>query len=271
MASSEQSTELITRKERRYQAREAQILRVARSLLREYGLTALTMDRIADAIDYSTPVVYQHFPCKEEIVLALAVQSALIRLKLHERVLQFKGNPRELIIASGEATVVLQDHLQCELLILTDALSSKISEERLQFYHTAMRRTIVMASTIVEDAVAAGDLTLPEDLSPEAFTFSLWATTFGGLSLLSTGTGFLQTLGSSRGRRTPENIQLGRMFGRALLDAYGWRPLSTEWDYRETVRRIYREVYPPELVEGSVLYDIIGDSLISAGIVDSLD
>jgi AcrR family transcriptional regulator len=252
MASSEQSTELMTRKERRYQEREAQILQVARSLLRDYGLAELTMDRIADAINYSKPVVYQHFPCKEEIVLALAIQSALIRLKLHERVLQFKGNPRERIIASGEATV-------------------KISEERLQLYHTAMRRTIVMASTIVEDAVAAGDLTPPEDLSPEAFTFSLWATTFGGLSLLSTGTGFLQTLGSSRGRRIPENIYLGRMFGRALLDAYGWRPLSTEWDYRETVRRIYREVYPPELVEGSVLYDIIGDSLISADVADSLD
>ena len=167
MASSEQSTELMTRKERRYQEREAQILHAARSLLREYGLAELTMDRIGEEINYSKAVVYQHFPCKEEIVAALAVQSALIRLKLHERVLQFKGNPRERILASGEATVVLQDHLQCELLVLTDALSSKTSEERLQMYQTAMRRTIVMASTIVEDAVAAGDLTIPEDLNPE--------------------------------------------------------------------------------------------------------
>ena len=182
MASSEQSTPLMTRKERRYQEREAQILHVARSLLREHGLAQLTMDRIGDVINYSTAVVYQHFPCKEEIVLALAIQSALIRLKLHERVLQFKGNPRERIIASGEATVVLQDYLQCELLVLTDAVSSKTSEARLQLYQTATRRTIVMAGSIVEDTIAAGDLTLPEDLNPETLAFSLWTTTFGAPS-----------------------------------------------------------------------------------------
>jgi len=49
------------------------------------------------------------------------------------------------------------------------------------------------------------------------------------------------------------------------------RSLSTEWDYRETMRKIYREVYPPELVEGSVLYDIIGDSLISATFANGSD
>ena len=70
MASSEQSTELMTRKERRYQEREAQILHAARSLLREYGLPELTMDRIGEEINYSKAVVYQHFPCKEEIVAA---------------------------------------------------------------------------------------------------------------------------------------------------------------------------------------------------------
>ena len=113
MASAKQSTELMTRKERRYKEREAQILRVARSLLREHGFAELTMDRVADAINYSKAVVYQHFPCKEEIILALAMQTALMRLKLYERVGQFAGNSRERIIACGEATVVLQDHLQC--------------------------------------------------------------------------------------------------------------------------------------------------------------
>ena len=249
MASSEQSTELMTRKERRYQEREAQILHVARSLLQEHGYAELTMDRIADAINYSKPVVYQHFPCKEEIVLALATQTALIRLKLHERVLQFEGNSRERIIASGEATVVLQDHLQCELLILTNALSSKTSEARLQLYQTTTRRTIVMASSIVKEAVAAGDLTLPEDLNPETLAFSLWTTIFGGFSLINTGTGLLEPRGSFKEGRTPANVHLVRTCGLALLDAYGWRPLSGEWDYRETMRRIYTEVFPPEVIE----------------------
>ena len=249
MASSEQSTELMTRKEKRYQEREAQILRVARSLLQEDGFAELTMDRIADAINYLKAVVYQHFPCKEEIVLALAVQTALIRLKLYERVDQFAANPRERAIAHGEATVVLLDHLQCEMLIGTNTLSSKTSEARQDLYHRALRRMIVAGRLIVEDAVAEGDLTLPEGLNPQAFSFSLWTSVFGGFALLNIGTNLTDPLTSSGGRGTPENVHLVRMCGRALLDAYGWRPLSTEWDYRETMRRIYTEVFPPEVIE----------------------
>ena len=249
MASSEQSTELMTRKEKRYQEREAQILRVARSLLRERGFAELTMDRIADAINYSKAVVYQHFPCKEEIILALAMQTAFIRLKLYERVDQFAANPRERVIAHGEATVVLLDHLQCEMLIGTNALSSKTSEARLDLYQHALRRMIVAGALIVEDAVAEGDLTLPEDLNPQTFSFGLWTAVFGGFALLNTGTNLIAHLTSPGGGGTPENVHLVRMYGRTLLDAYGWRPLSTEWDYRETMRRIYTEVFPPEVIE----------------------
>ena len=38
-----------------------------------------------------------------------------------------------------------------------------------------------------------------------------------------------------------------RRSGSVLLDGYGWRPLSAEWDYRKTMRRIYGELFP-ELV-----------------------
>ena len=249
MALSEQSTQLTTRKERRYEAREAKILSVARALLRDHGLAELTMDRIADAINYSKAVVYQHFPCKEEIVLALATQTALLRLKLHERVLQFKGNSRERIIASGEATVVLQaDHLQCELITLTNAFASKTSETRLRLYQRTTSKTIVTASAIVKEAVAAGDLSLPEGLNAEAFIFSLWATIFGGFCLLFSGANLFDPGPSFKEQGTPENVHLVRMCGRGLLDGYGWRPLSTEWDYRETMRRIYREVFPAEVI-----------------------
>jgi len=249
MASSEQSTELMTRKEKRYQEREAQILRVARSLLQEHGFAELTMDRIADAINYSKPVVYQHFPCKEEIVLALALQTALIRLKLFERVGRFAARPRERVIAHGEATVLLLDHLQCEMLVGTNALGSKTSEARQDLYQRALRRMMGAGGLIVEEAVAEGDLTLPEDLNSQAFAFGLWTAVFGGFAILSVGTNLIDPITSSGGRGTPEDARLVRMCARALLDAYGWRPLSTEWDYRETMRRIYTEVFPPEVIE----------------------
>ena len=32
------------------------------------------------------------------------------------------------------------------------------------------------------------------------------------------------------------------------LDALAWRPLSREWDYEATRKRIHEEVFPPELM-----------------------
>ncbi len=257
MAFQEQATEPISRKEKRYRAREAEILSVTRSLLAKYGLAALSMDRIAEAIDYSKAVIYQHFPCKEEIIVALATQSARARLKLHDTVLRFAGNSRERIIASGEATVVLPaEHFQCELITLTNALASKVSEARTKAFWEAVGNTILAASAIVEDAVAVGDLVLPAGLNPQAFTFSLWATVFGGVSLLTTAMGPIDESSPLEGRHMPASVQLVRRSGQAVLDGYGWRPLSSEWDYRPTMSRIYREAFTPEVIQDALSFGV---------------
>jgi len=39
-----------------------------------------------------------------------------------------------------------------------------------------------------------------------------------------------------------------RKVGSRLLDSVGWRPLSTEWDYRATMKRIYRELFTPDFL-----------------------
>jgi hypothetical protein len=40
-----------------------------------------------------------------------------------------------------------------------------------------------------------------------------------------------------------------KVFGRTYLDALGWRPLSSEFDYRDTMHRIYEQVITPEVLE----------------------
>jgi AcrR family transcriptional regulator len=61
-------------KERR--AREKQltresILTAAHQIARREGWPALTIRKVADAIEYSTPMIYEHFANKEEILLEL--------------------------------------------------------------------------------------------------------------------------------------------------------------------------------------------------------
>ncbi|TDE94875.1 TetR/AcrR family transcriptional regulator [Occultella glacieicola] len=61
-------------KARRLAEREARIVAAARALAEEHGWEAVTTRRLADAIGYSQPVLYSHFPGgMSEIVTAVAL------------------------------------------------------------------------------------------------------------------------------------------------------------------------------------------------------
>jgi len=51
--------------------RRAQLLDVAGHLFPEYGFHGLSMEQLADAAGVSKPVLYQHFPSKRDLYLAL--------------------------------------------------------------------------------------------------------------------------------------------------------------------------------------------------------
>src|SRR5690349_16811170 len=58
------------RERRRREVREA-ILAAARAIAREEGWGAVTIRKVADRIDYRSPVLYEHFASKEDLQLAL--------------------------------------------------------------------------------------------------------------------------------------------------------------------------------------------------------
>ncbi|MGM7422288.1 TetR/AcrR family transcriptional regulator [Cellulosimicrobium sp. CpK407] len=68
------STPAAARKARLREEREAQIVAAARVLAEEQGWEAVTTRRLADAIGYSQPVLYGHFPeGRSQIVTAVAL------------------------------------------------------------------------------------------------------------------------------------------------------------------------------------------------------
>ncbi|MCA9258394.1 MAG: helix-turn-helix transcriptional regulator, partial [Planctomycetales bacterium] len=75
----------LTRKQRELQEREARILEVSREVVVREGYHGLSMDRVAEALEYSKGTIYNHFSCKEDIILALAVQTTEKRTELFER------------------------------------------------------------------------------------------------------------------------------------------------------------------------------------------
>ncbi|HWN35157.1 MAG TPA: helix-turn-helix domain-containing protein, partial [Pseudonocardia sp.] len=61
------------RRERQRAERHRLILDTARRIAESEGWDAVTTRRLADAIEYSQPVLYSHFAGKDEIVAAVAL------------------------------------------------------------------------------------------------------------------------------------------------------------------------------------------------------
>lgn len=240
-----------TRKERQRREREELILRVAREILLERGYLGLTMDRIATATEYSKGTIYQHFPNKEEIVAALAIQTAEKRVALFERGAAWSGPTRERILGVGvSAEVFLRlypDHFKAEQITRATSIRDKISAEVAGVLLGLEHRCVGIATDVVRDAVAAGDLSLPEGVAPETVSFGLWCLTYGVFTLLVTEGRPFAELGFAEPLRLLERNQ------NLLLDGHGWAPLSSEHDYAEARLRILEGVFPEEAAQIGVL------------------
>lgn len=66
------------RKQRLKDENKANILEAALNIGKQEGWQALSMRKIADAIEYSPPVIYEHFANKEALLLALTKKGYLM-------------------------------------------------------------------------------------------------------------------------------------------------------------------------------------------------
>ena len=122
-----------SRKQREIQEREERILEVSRPLLIEQGYHGLSMDRVAESLQYSKGTIYNHFGCKEEIIIALAVQTTEKRRGLFERAAAFRGGSRGRIHAIGMAAELFvrlyPDHFKLEHIVRSASVWEKTSEK----------------------------------------------------------------------------------------------------------------------------------------------
>ncbi len=234
----------LNRKQREKLERERRILEVSRPMLVREGYHGLNMDRVAEALEYSKGTIYNHFPCKEEIIIALAIETMQKRTGLFERAATITGRARERLQGIGVASELFvrsyPDHFLVEHIIRSASIWEKASERRRAVMRSCEQRCVGIVAGIVRDAVAQGDLCLPPDSCPEQVVFGLWSITYGAYSLAATSDS-LEELGVTDAFATVrQNIQ-------CMLDGYDWRPLSSELDYEAVAARIHREVFPDEV------------------------
>jgi AcrR family transcriptional regulator len=230
------------RKARERAQREALILEVARSLLLDRGYLGLTMDRIAAATEYSKGTIYQHFSCKEDVVIALAIETAQVRAKLFERASTFQGRTRERMLALGVAAELFvrtyPHHFKSENIVRTQSLRDKTSPERRESLRRCETVCMGVATGIVRDAMAQGDLVLPPEMSPEDLTFGLWSMSFGTFMEVTVELCAFTELGVDDPLATLRRNQ------NVFLDGFGWKPLTHEHDYTAAAVRVLNEVFP---------------------------
>jgi AcrR family transcriptional regulator len=233
----------LTRKQREVQNREGRILEVARSMIVEDGYHGLSMDRIAEVLEYSKGTIYQHFSCKEEILMALVNETMDRRLDLFRRAAAFRGNSRERISAVGVACEVFfqlyPDSLHTEHAIRISSIREKTSEQRRMCLESCEARCSETVRGVIRDAVSAGDLRVSGDFGVDEVAFGLWSISFGGYSIAATSPSL-----ANLGIHDPLLAIRGNCI--RLLDGVGWKPLSAEMDFPAVLDRIKREVFPAE-------------------------
>ena len=234
----------LSRKQREIADREARILEVSRPMLVQEGYHGLSMEKVAAELEYSKGTIYNHFCCKEEIIIALAVQTTEKRTRMFARGAAFAGNGRERILAVSVAAELFvrlyPDHFLFEHVIRSGSIWEKTSESRRSVILGCEQRCMNIVSGILRDAVVSGELVMPEKMTPETLVFGLWSLTFGAYSIIATSDS-LGDLGVSH------PFVAVREHVMRLLDGYDWRPLSTVYDYEAVRHRIEDEVFADEL------------------------
>jgi len=235
----------LSRKQREIEQREALILDVARELLIQQGYLGLRMDQIADRIEYSKGTIYQHFPNKEEIILALANQALVKRSSMFSHAVTLRDQSRHRLAAVGAAAELFVERFphffQVEQIIRINSVWEKTSEKRRKVMRSCESKCMSIIGGVVRDAVARGDVTLPPNCSPEDVVFGLWSTNIGAFAIVSSSDSLLEL-----GIRDP--LTALRTNTNNMLDGYGWKPLSNEVDFHEVMDKVKSELIETDLI-----------------------
>ncbi|MCW8949674.1 MAG: TetR/AcrR family transcriptional regulator, partial [Sedimenticola sp.] len=234
----------LSRKQRELAKREALILDTAQNILHEQGYSSLTMDRIAEAIEYSKGTIYNHFTSREDLLTGVCNAGMSVLAELFSRALTFNGTTRERLLAVQYAYLLhaLLQPTQFMLVISakTASLSERTSERRQAEHYQLEGRLMGPMLKLVDEAITNRELVLPKQMTKQQIVFTNWAGSFGAIALL------INSEGKCSGR---QGLAFqSEIFNHAnlLLDGMQWHPLSHEMDYYKSVERIAQEIFPEE-------------------------
>jgi len=237
--------------------RHALFLDIAGTLIYEQGFHQLSMERVAEIAEYSKGTVYQHFPCKEEMLIQVCVSKMTGLLSLFQRAAEFNGTNRERLHAvfyAHDLWASLEPRNVCMIQHLSvDGVKQKTCDSSLQEHGELEQQLIGTVSNIVQDAISAGELT-NQVLNPGELVFTLWSLSYGG-QLLQSYDIPLESMGVA-----DPGLSISRMMS-ACLDGLGMQPHSSEMNLDDLYKRFRTELFAEEITQLSAT-DIPADSAL---------
>jgi AcrR family transcriptional regulator len=203
------------RKERQRAELKERILEVARTLVMKEGFGALSMRKLADAVEYAPATLYLHFENRDAIARELCVRGFQELLAVLEPA-STVAEPTERLarLAKAYVTFGLEHPETYRLIFLEDArLSADLFEDK---QHGEGPRSFALLIQAFVDLQATGQA--PDTTPPERLAEVFWAGVHGIVSLKLTCTGFqgapaealAETLVATMLRAPPKASRRGR-------------------------------------------------------------
>jgi AcrR family transcriptional regulator len=209
------------RRQREVAEREQLFLDNARALILQDGLLNLQMAKVAEACDYATGTLYQHFASKEDLLVALASDKSVVRAELFERAAAWRASSRERIFGVAVADMIFArrypDYFRLTQYVTTEVVWGAASAARRQAALEVCRPIGEAVLRIFRDAVEAGDLALRGLTIPQLMV-GPWTLCLGMHNLVH-AEGMLQRY------EVGDPYCLLMRHVHHLLNGYGWRPL----------------------------------------------
>lgn len=226
--------------------REQQFLNIAHELLNRDGFADFSMDKLVRASGYSKGTLYNHFSSKEDCLSALCLRGMAMIEDMFSRAAAFDGTPREKMLALNVAYHLyasLQPTLSLAILSArTPSFTEKTSAERSALMEARDQKITWIVDDIYRRAINQGDLHASAELTVELMAFVSWSQAFGINALMTTAcdiTAVSRTLGT--------NVAL--ISCNVLLDGMGFKPLSSEWDYQASWKKIESDIFASEMAQ----------------------
>jgi AcrR family transcriptional regulator len=226
-------------------ARKQLVLDAALEIMASQGVAALTMDKVVANVPCSKGTVYNHFSCKEDLLMGIGDKALKILNSYFKRAAAFDGSTRERMLAISLSYLIYAilhyDLFQSVICIKSPTVYHKASESARTAHNVLEAQLLSLIHELIQQAIDLGELKNADKLSNQQISFAIWGMNFGTIALLG------DDVDKCDGRKGLEVEREYFNHNNMLLDGLGWAPLHSEKDYRQSARKILAQLFTEEI------------------------